>query len=106
MQIIEAVDAEQGRTKISKEKTMRDKVLFSPPALNKAFKEEFTSRDWMNHKVIAKYSHEYYVPGYMPKTRNGREPSPFRDMDFVKNKLGVEVQFGKYSFMVCEVPHA
>jgi hypothetical protein len=103
LQIIEAVDAEQGRTKISKEKTMRDKVLYSPPALNKAFKEEFTSRDWMNHKVIAKYSHEYYVPGYTPKTRNGRESSPFRDMDFVKNKLGVEVQFGKYSFMVYNV---
>ncbi len=57
----------------------------------------------MNHKVIAEYSHEYYVPGYMPKTRSGREPSPFRDMDFVKNQLGVEVQFGKYSFMVYNV---
>jgi hypothetical protein len=28
---------------------------------------------------------------------------PFRDMDFVKNQLGVEVQFGKYSFMVYNV---
>lgn len=27
----------------------------------------------------------------------------FRDMDFVKNKVGVEVQFGKYSFMVYNV---
>lgn len=103
LQIIEAVDAEQGKTKISKEKTMRDKVLYSPPALNKAFKAEFTSRDWINHKVIATYSQEYYVPGYTPKTRGGRESSPFRDMDFVKNKLGVEVQFGKYSFMVYNV---
>src|SRR5260370_8226079 len=100
LQIIEAVEAEKGRKKIRKEKTMRDKVLYSPPALNKAFKEEFTGRGWMNHKVIAQYSHEYYVPGYTPKTRNGRESSPFRDMDFVKNKLGVEVKFGMYSFMV------
>ena len=27
----------------------------------------------------------------------------FHDMDFVKNKLGVEVQFGKYAFMVYNV---
>ena len=27
----------------------------------------------------------------------------FREMDFVKNKLGVEVQFGKYAFMVYNV---
>jgi len=103
LQIIEAVDAEQGRTKISQEKTMRDRVLYSPPALNKAFKEEFTGRGWMNHKVIAEYSQEYYVQGYTPKTRSGRESYPFRDMDFVKNKLGIEVQFGKYSFMVYNV---
>jgi hypothetical protein len=27
----------------------------------------------------------------------------YRDMDFVKEKLGIEVQFGKYSFMVYNV---
>ena len=27
----------------------------------------------------------------------------FREMDFVKNRLGVEVQFGKYAFMVYNV---
>lgn len=103
LQVIEAVDAENCKTKISKEKTMRDRMLYSPPALNHAFKEQFTSRDWVNHKVIAEYSKEYYVPGYTPRVRNGRESAPFRDMDFVKNKLGVEVQFGKYSFMVYNV---
>ncbi len=29
--------------------------------------------------------------------------SAYRDMDFVKNRLGVEVQFGKYAFMVYNV---
>ena len=27
----------------------------------------------------------------------------FREMDFIKNRVGVEVQFGKYSFMVYNV---
>lgn len=103
LQTIEAIDAEQCKTKISREKTMRDRVLYSPPALNQAFKQEFASRGWLNYKVIAEYSHKFYVPGYKPRAKTGREPQPFRDMDFVKNKLGVEVQFGKYSFMVYNV---
>jgi hypothetical protein len=103
LQVIELVDAERCKTKVSKEKTMRDKVLYSPADLNEAFKEVFSAKDWVNHKVIAEYSKEYYVPGYKPPVRSGRESAPFRDMDFVKNKLGVEVQFGKYSFMVYNV---
>lgn len=103
LQVIESVDAESCKTKVSKEKTMRDRVLYSPPALNEAFKEQFTARGWINHKIIAEYSKENYVPGYTPRIRGGREQPAFRDMDFVKEKLGVEVQFGKYSFMVYNV---
>ncbi|MGB8344797.1 MAG: BglII/BstYI family type II restriction endonuclease [Ktedonobacteraceae bacterium] len=103
LQVIEAVDAEFCKTKVSREKTMPDKVLYSPPALNEAFKEQFAPRGWKNFKVIAEYSKDYYVPGYMPPSRKGREQAPYRDMDFVKDKLGVEVQFGKYSFMVYNV---
>lgn len=73
LQVIEAVDAENCKTKVSKEKTMRDRVLYSPPTLNRAFKEQFAARSWINHKVIAEYSKEYYVPGYTPRARSGRE---------------------------------
>ncbi len=103
LQVIDAIDAESCRTKESKEKTMLGKIIYSPPALNNKFKEEFAVRGWVNYKVIAEYSKDYYVPGYIPPVRSGRESAPFRDMDFVKNKLGIEVQFGKYSFMVYNV---
>ncbi|HET9921018.1 MAG TPA: BglII/BstYI family type II restriction endonuclease [Ktedonobacteraceae bacterium] len=103
LQVIESVDSEQCKTKVSKEKTMRNKVLYSPPCLNEAFKAQFSQRRWGNYKVIAEYSTAYYVPGYTPPPKSGRESAPFRDMDFVKHKLGVEVQFGKYSFMVYNV---
>ncbi len=103
LQIIDAVDAESCKTKESKEKTMLGKIIYSPPALNNKFKEQFAARGWVNYKVVAEYSKKYYVPGYNPPARSGREPAPFRDMDFVKNKLGIEVQFGKYSFMVYNV---
>ncbi len=103
LQVIESVDAERCKTKVSKEKTMKDKLLYSPQSLNESFKKQFAGRGWINHKVIAEYSKDYYVPGYTPPAPSGREQAPFRDMDFVKSKLGVEVQFGKYSFMVYNV---
>jgi hypothetical protein len=103
LQATESVDAEACKTKVSKEKTMRDRVLYSPPALNEAFKAQFATRGWINHRVNVEYSKDHYVAGYTPPARSGREQSPYRDMDFVKNKLGVEVQFGKYSFMVYNV---
>ncbi|MGB9755192.1 BglII/BstYI family type II restriction endonuclease [Roseiflexus castenholzii] len=43
---------------------------------------------------------EYYVPGFVP---NSPSKGAFRAMDFVKNRVGVEVQFGKYAFMVSNV---
>ncbi len=102
LQVIEAIDAEECKTKISREKTMRDRILYSPPALNNAFKEQFVQKGWLNYKVTAEYSKDYYVPGYTPRGRT-RGQAPYRDMDFVKSMLGVEVQFGKYSFMVYNV---
>jgi hypothetical protein len=41
------------------------------------------------------------VNDYLPKASEVR--GAFRDMDFVKENLGVEVQFGKYAFMVYNV---
>ena len=97
---IAAVNSITHKTKVSKEKTMPGKVLFRPGSLNKAFKEEFGARGWRNHKIPAEYSPEFYTADYeRPKTVRGA----FREMDFVKNRVGVEVQFGKYAFMVYNV---
>jgi len=98
--IIELVDAHACKTKESEEKTMSEKLLFSPRELNDNFKKLFTDKAWESVRVTCNYPTEYYVRGYQPKPlRKGA----FREMDFVKQKLGVEVQFGKYSFMVYNV---
>jgi hypothetical protein len=47
------------------------------------------------------YTYDEYLDGYRPP--KSAKKYPFREMDFVKSKLGVEVQFGKYSFMVYNV---
>ena len=99
-EIISLIDSATLKTKTSKEKTMPGKQLYSPPALNKAFKQQFEQRDWHNHRVKCDYPTEFYVGGYQSSTSS---KGAFRDMDFVKNKLGVEIQFGKYAFMVYNV---
>jgi hypothetical protein len=95
------IDAAQHLTKTSKEKTMVGKLLYSPTSLNKAFKYEFSKFGrWTTPRISCSYNTSYYVPGYTPPSLNS---GSFREMDFVKQKLGVEVQFGKYAFMVYNV---
>lgn len=98
--IISAVDANQHKTKRSKEKTMPGRMLFNPISLNRAFKNEFFNRQWQKVKVPCDYPTDYYTENYKPKMMRG---GAFREMDFVKEDLGIEVQFGKYAFMVYNV---
>lgn len=78
------------RTKISKEKTMVGRLLFSPKELNRLFKEGFNSRGFKELKDF--YTIE--LPNYDKKIRGA-----FKQIDFVKERVLVEVQFGKYAFM-------
>lgn len=97
---IRNIDATAARTKISKEKTMPGQTLYSPVALNSGFKEQLYPKGWKNLSVPCDYPTEYYLEDY---THRAPIKGAFRDMDFVKDRLGVEVQFGKYSFMVYNV---
>lgn len=97
---ISQVDAASCKVKASKEKTMQGRLLYSPVRLNKEFKRLLSPLGWESIRVECTYATEFYAPDYKAKVlRKGA----FREMDFVKEKLGVEVQFGKYSFMVYNV---
>lgn len=98
--IISSVDASKLKTKKSKEKTMKGTMLYSPVELNNEFKNEFHKKHWINKKVKCDYPTQYYSAKYKPRDLN---KGAFRDMDFLKEKLGIEVQFGKYAFMVYNV---
>lgn len=97
---IKAVDASQHKTKKSKEKTMPGQILYSPVSINKAFKVELKKNNWTPIKVHCEYPTTYYLDDYKIRAKL---KGAFREMDFVKEKLGIEVQFGKYSFMVYNV---
>ncbi len=99
-QILASVDAKIYKTKTSKEKTIRDKFPYSPRSLNKEISDGFLALKWEKKRVLCDYPTQYYSDGYQPPRIS---KGAFREMDFIKNKLGVEVQFGKYSFMVYNV---
>ncbi|HVF98532.1 MAG TPA: BglII/BstYI family type II restriction endonuclease [Chloroflexia bacterium] len=99
-EIIGLVDADQHKLKISKEIRTVGRMLYSPRLLNVAFKRAFYERSWENRRIESQYPAIYYTPDYQHQIE---VKGAFRDMDFVKNMLGVEVQFGKYSFMVYNV---
>ena len=96
---IESIDASACLSKQSREKTMTGKMLYSPVELNRYFKDRLYEKGWESAKVKCEYPTNYYLPGYSARPIAGA----FREMDFIKEKLGVEVQFGKYSFMVYNV---
>lgn len=99
--MIEAVNAAACKNKESNEKTKAGKFLYSPKELNKLFKQEFKNKKWqINRRLTCKYSRQYYVPGYH---KHRELKNAYREIDFIKEKLGVEIQFGKYSFMVYDV---
>ena len=99
-EIITGVDASSLMNKVSEEVTMRGRILYSPGSLNKAFERGFLYRGWQKKRVQCHYPTNYYRSDYMPK---GLNRGAFREMDFLKQRLGVEIQFGKYAFMVYNV---
>ena len=99
-EVIKTVDSTQHKTKESTEKTMMGRMLFSPVSINVAFKEAFSQRGWSPIRVPCTYPTTHYLEDYKIRSENR---GAFREMDFVKEKLGIEVQFGKYAFMVYNV---
>lgn len=87
---IENLDAITCLTKESSEKTKVGQLLFSPPDLNKAIKTELCEGGWTEKSNGKK--------GYI-EPRHAFGGNRFREMDGIKNKVGLEVQFGKYAFM-------
>ncbi len=112
--VIDLVDADKCRTKISKEKTMPGRKLFSPIDLNKAFAELLRVRGWSESRV------NYWVTRDQRLIRKtmtmsaeeqkaeieaaGYEPIfSYNQTDFVRDRVALEVQFGKYSFVAYDI---
>ncbi|MEX2214519.1 MAG: BglII/BstYI family type II restriction endonuclease [Phycisphaeraceae bacterium] len=111
---ISSIDAESLRTKESKEKTMRGRMLYAPKEINRAFSDRFTVNGWAESRTTYWVTDDYFLirqtlllTAAEQKTRieeAGKRPIlSYNQTDFVKNRVAVEVQFGKYSFIAYDL---
>ena len=91
LEAIKNLDAATCLTKESAEKTMKGALLFSPRDMNHHLKTALHKKNWTAKANDKKK--EYAEP------RHAFGGGRFREMDGMKNKVGLEIQFGKYAFM-------
>ena len=109
-EVIRSVDVAKLRPKISREVRILGRELLSPVELNRAFQEGFQARGWKEHRSTFWVTADdkilrgiYELPANEQKQaieEAGLEPiRSYNQTDFVKNRVAVEVQFGKYAFV-------
>jgi len=111
---IAAVDAERYKTKISKEKEMKGKKLYSPKEINSAFKKELQQNGWSESRTnywVTKDANLIRKTISLPQKEQrkiisdaGLDPiRSYNQTDFQKERVAIEVQFGKYSFIAYDL---
>lgn len=113
--VIQSIDANNFKTKVSKEKTMPGRLLYNPDELNREFKRLFKQKNWgdvrYSYYVTTDYSvmqelislpldkqKEYLI------TKGIQTPiKSYKQTDFVKSNIAIEVQFGKYAFVAYDL---
>lgn len=109
-QLLDAIEKINANSflKISKDKVRRGEVLYNQVAINDEFKKLLANTGWSEMK------REYYVSGDIPTAKRIveiKDPNEqkkiiedrqltayptYNQVDFVKDRIAVEVQFGKY----------
>ena len=112
--VIEAVDAAACRTKVSQEVRMKGQLKYSPIDMNSNFAELLKARDWHESRVTYWVTHdEKLIRQTLTQTANEQKHEiekagltpilSYNQTDFVKDRVAIEVQFGKYSFVAYDL---
>lgn len=111
---IASVDAQKCKTKVSKETRTKGTIFFSPQAMNAAMMKAFSKRRWREERTT------YWVTEDAQLIRRTMQLSAaeqkaqieaagktaimsYNQTDFVKDRVAVEVQFGKYAFVAYDL---
>jgi hypothetical protein len=113
--VIQSLDAKKFRTKVSKEKTMKGRRLYNPDELNREFKRLFKQRDWKDVRYSYYVTTDYSIMQELIALPLKKQKefliekgitSPihsYKQTDFVKENIAIEVQFGKYAFVAYDL---
>jgi hypothetical protein len=108
------IDAGACKTKVSKEKTMKGRLLYSPLDMNQEFRRRLRDKGWAESRV------SYWVTKSERLVRRTLSMSAdnqkqeilaagevpifsYNQTDFVKDRVAIEVQFGKYAFVAYDL---
>ncbi len=114
LEVVRAIDATACRIKQSKEKGMVGKMLYSPVEMNREFSERLGHIGWKEERIT------YWVTKDERLIRRTLSISSdeqkiqienageipilsYNQTDFVKNRVALEVQFGKYAFVAYDL---
>jgi hypothetical protein len=112
--VIHAVDAEACKTKVSKEKRTKGNRFYSPIDMNAEFKVLLGQKQWQESRVsywVTKNEKLIRKTLSMPPEEQKEEIEAvgetaifsYNQTDFVKERIAIEVQFGKYSFVAYDL---
>jgi len=112
--VIEGIGAESLRTKISREKDRKGSALFSPVELNNEFARLFGQLGWESRRYSYYIAHNLEQMEAMSQMRVSEQKEylerlgaeviySYNQIDHVKNRIAVEVQFGKYAFVAYDI---
>lgn len=91
--IISSLKAERFKVKVSKEKTMKGKKLYSPKHINSEIAKKLKQKAWVKKKID--------LPANIPETKQAHKG--YTEIDGIKNRVGLEIQLGKYAFLVYDI---
>lgn len=108
--VISSINAAACKTKVSREKTMQGKLLYSPVDMNAQFKQALAAKNWSESRVSYWVTrNEKLIRKTLPMDtadqkrlieEAGETPIfSYNQTDFVNERVAIEVQFGKYSFV-------
>ncbi len=113
-QVVAAVDASACRTKRSKEKRSVGRLLYSPKAMNAAFRRLLEAKGWAARRVnywVTK--DERLIRKTLPmapaeqrraiESAGAQAIASYNQTDFVRDRVAIEVQFGKYAFVAYDL---
>jgi len=114
LDVISSIDAEECRTKVSKEKGMRGKQLCSPVDLNKEFARCLSDLGWdstrysyytsRDHEQVEEMMHMALEDQRRYLLERGETPIfSYKQQDHVRNRIAVGVQFDKPVFVAYDI---
>jgi hypothetical protein len=113
-EVVAAVDAKSCKTKVSREVRMKGQLKYSPIEMNQQFSLLLRDKEWKESRVsywVTRSANLIRSTIPLPAEAQKREIEAagedpifsYNQTDFVKDRVAIEVQFGKYAFVAYDL---